>query len=131
MNEKATRNTNSAQFASQLHAASRAAALTIEEPIAPAPIRLLLLVEHGLAALRRTWIWISERSKVRRRVRKLRVCETAQLGDKKFIALVQADGQRFLIGGTSGSISLLATLPSRKSSRASSSKKNHFEVLES
>jgi flagellar biogenesis protein FliO len=71
------------------------------------------LIETGLERLRSSWKWLQQRSKQQNRTKKLRVCETAQLGEKRFVALIQADGERFLIGATGTSISLLATLPSR------------------
>ena len=45
--------------------------------------------------------------KIRTRVRSLRLCETLPLGDKRFLAVVQFNHQRLLIGATSHSISLL------------------------
>lgn len=97
---------------------SSAGAISVENPMARAEFRLPAVIEHSVARLNEMWKWLQNRSKTQRRNRKLRVCESAQLGDKKFVALIQADGQRFLIGGTSTSVSLLATLPSRKSFRS-------------
>ena len=131
MNEKANRKTRHEPFSSLLQSAGSTPAITMESRSATHPKRITLIVEHGLAYLRNAWTWVQRRSKVQRRAQKLRVCESAQLGDKKFIALIQADGQRFLIGGTSSSISLLATLPSRKNSRGQSQKTIPFEVRES
>jgi flagellar biogenesis protein FliO len=42
--------------------------------------------------------------------RSLRLCETLDLGERRFVAIVQFEQQRFLIGGTSSSMSLLAPL---------------------
>jgi hypothetical protein len=50
--------------------------------------------------------------KVRRRERSLRVCETLPLGDKRFVAVIQCEGRRLLIGATSQSISVLDRLDS-------------------
>jgi flagellar biogenesis protein FliO len=44
---------------------------------------------------------------VRRRQRALRLCETVSLGDKRFVAVVQFERQRFLLGVTPHSVSLL------------------------
>jgi flagellar biogenesis protein FliO len=41
---------------------------------------------------------------------RLQVSETISLGEKRFIAVVQVDGARFLIGGSSSSVSLLTEL---------------------
>ncbi|MGB2592291.1 MAG: flagellar biosynthetic protein FliO [Candidatus Acidiferrum sp.] len=50
--------------------------------------------------------------RVRRRERSLRVCESLPLGEKRFLAVVQFEGRRFLIGATNQSISLLDRLDS-------------------
>lgn len=48
----------------------------------------------------------------RRRERSLRICESLPLGDKRFLAVVQFENRRFLIGATNQSISLLDRLDS-------------------
>ncbi len=48
--------------------------------------------------------------RIHRRERSLRVCETLPLGDKRFLAVVQFEERRFLIGATNQSISLLDRL---------------------
>jgi len=45
--------------------------------------------------------------------RSLRLCETLPLGDRRFVAVVEYEQTRFLIGGTSGSLVLLAQLESK------------------
>lgn len=45
-----------------------------------------------------------------RRSKRLHLEETLSLGDRRFIALVVFEGSRFLVGGTSSSLSLLARL---------------------
>jgi flagellar biogenesis protein FliO len=57
---------------------------------------------------RLTAMW--SRVSVRRRERSLRVCETVSLGDKRFVAVLQFERQRFLIGITAQSVSLLHRL---------------------
>jgi flagellar biogenesis protein FliO len=47
---------------------------------------------------------------VRRTCKNLRVCETVPLGEKRFVAIVEAVGERFLIGGTANSLAVLARL---------------------
>jgi flagellar biogenesis protein FliO len=42
--------------------------------------------------------------------RQLRLCETVSLGDKRFVAVIEVGPQRFLIGGTTHSVSLLGKL---------------------
>ena len=58
----------------------------------------------------------------RRPPRRLRLCESLPLGDRRFVAVVEFDESRFLVGGTSASLVLLARLsdggndrPSRQS----------------
>jgi len=48
--------------------------------------------------------------KIQRRERFMRLCETLPLGDKRFLAIVQIEHQRFLIATTNQSISLLYCL---------------------
>lgn len=44
------------------------------------------------------------------RGRRLQVAETLQLGEKRFVAILRVDGEQFLIGGSTGGVSLLASL---------------------
>jgi flagellar biogenesis protein FliO len=53
---------------------------------------------------------ITHRVKVQQARKSLRVCESVSLGEKRFVAVVQVDEERFLIGGSSGSVSLLSRL---------------------
>jgi flagellar biogenesis protein FliO len=43
--------------------------------------------------------------------RSLLIKETAGLGERRFVAVLQFERQRFLIGGSPGSVTLLAHLP--------------------
>jgi len=54
---------------------------------------------------------------VRRREKSLLLCETLPLGDKRFLAIVQLEGRRFLIGATPQSIALLDRLESQRPER--------------
>jgi len=40
----------------------------------------------------------------------LRVCESVSLGDKRFVAVIQAGQERFLVGGAANSIAMLTRL---------------------
>jgi flagellar biogenesis protein FliO len=52
------------------------------------------------------------RSQLRRRpVRKLRLCESLTLGEKRFLAVVQFEHLRYLVAGTGSSLTLLSQLP--------------------
>lgn len=43
--------------------------------------------------------------------RRLRLCETLSLGEKRFLAVIEVEGQKLLISGTPNSLALLAELP--------------------
>lgn len=47
----------------------------------------------------------------RRPQRKLRLVESVGLGEKRFVAVMQFEHLRYLIGGTGSSIALLSQLP--------------------
>lgn len=46
--------------------------------------------------------------------RRLRLCETVALGEKRFVAVIEFEKRRFLIGGASNSVSLLTELQDRR-----------------
>lgn len=46
----------------------------------------------------------------RRMPRRLRVAETVSLGEKRFVSILQVDGEQFLVGGSPSSVVLLAKL---------------------
>jgi flagellar biogenesis protein FliO len=50
------------------------------------------------------------RAAARRRECRLHVCETLSLGEKRFLAVVEYDRQKFLLAGTPQNISLLQRL---------------------
>jgi len=56
--------------------------------------------------LARLW----SRANGRSRYRRLRLCESLALGEKRFVAVIEFEGQQFLIGGGTQSVSLLARL---------------------
>jgi flagellar biogenesis protein FliO len=57
---------------------------------------------------RALWQQLIEAGK--RRPKSLRMCESLSLGDRRFVAVVAYERSRFLLGGTSGSLVLLARL---------------------
>jgi flagellar biogenesis protein FliO len=70
-----------------------------------------------LGAARSSWasLWLRLRAalagvKIQRRQRRLRLCETLSLGDKRLIALVEYENQRFLVAATPQHIALLQSL---------------------
>jgi flagellar biogenesis protein FliO len=46
----------------------------------------------------------------RRLPRRLRLCESLPLGERRFVAVIEFEESRFLVGGTSSSLVLLANL---------------------
>jgi flagellar biogenesis protein FliO len=70
----------------------------------------------ALATARRAWVlaspWVRRFAPGAAGQRKLRVVETVSLGDKRFAAVLDVDGKRFLIGGGAGTVSLLTALDS-------------------
>ena len=71
---------------------------------------ILRRLEHFRAHVARLW-----RSQHRRR--SLVIQETAGLGEKRFVAVLQFERQRFLIGGGASSVTLLTTLPEEERTR--------------
>jgi flagellar biogenesis protein FliO len=72
------------------------------------------LIQEFLIKAWSTLKWITHRVKVRHAHKSLRVCENVSLGEKRFVAVVQVDEERFLIGGSVGSVSLLSRLQEEK-----------------
>ena len=54
--------------------------------------------------------WFLGKVKVQTARKTLRLCENLPLGDKRFVAVIQVENERFLIGGAAGSVSLLTRL---------------------
>jgi len=53
--------------------------------------------------------------KIQRTAKALRLCETISLGEKRFLAIVQVDEERILIGGSASTVALLTRLPEKQS----------------
>jgi flagellar biogenesis protein FliO len=69
------------------------------------------------ALLSKAWSalkWIMQRATTQQARKNLRICETLSLGEKRFVAVVQVDEERFLIGGSSSAVSLLTRLQEAK-----------------
>jgi flagellar biogenesis protein FliO len=71
---------------------------------APSPLGVA-----GAIALKNLWQWIRRAAKARK-VRRLRVCESLSLGDRRFLAIIEFNRQEFLVGGSGNSLTLLARL---------------------
>lgn len=54
--------------------------------------------------------WPRIRRVTRRRPKQLRLCESLPLGERRFVAVVEFERSRFLIGGTQESLVMLAPL---------------------
>jgi flagellar biogenesis protein FliO len=64
------------------------------------------IATHAAAA----WKWLERKRTQQLAVKRLHVAETIQLGEKRFVSIIQVDGAQFLIGGAAGNVSLLAVL---------------------
>jgi Flagellar biosynthesis protein, FliO len=62
------------------------------------------------SSVSRVWCWIKEQQTTTKGTKRLQVSETVSLGEKRFVAVVEVDGQHFLIGGGPSSVSMLAQL---------------------
>jgi CelD/BcsL family acetyltransferase involved in cellulose biosynthesis len=90
----------------------------IPTPTRPNWTRWLALAADRLKLVWRSVIWRSL-SLVRRAGSKrktLAVRETAALGDRRFVSVIQFERQRFLIGSSPSSVTMLAQLPDESAS---------------
>lgn len=76
----------------------------LENPI-PVQMELRRLWRQSFASL-----WRRIFSRVRGAPKQLHLRESLSLGDRRFVAVIEFEGKRFLVGGTSASLSLLARL---------------------
>lgn len=75
------------------------------------PGALLERVLHLLIAASRH---LAGRLRTQRDAKAMRLCETISLGEKRFLAIVQVDEERILIGGSASAVALLTRLPETK-----------------
>ena len=61
------------------------------------------------AVWERLWGWW-RKANLRSRSRRLRLTESLPLGEKRFIAVIEFESERFLIGGGAAGLTLLARL---------------------
>jgi len=71
----------------------------------------------ALAAQRLKVWWRFMVSRAAPRRKSLSVRETAALGDRRFVSVIQFEGLRFLVGSSPSSVALLAQLPDEPASR--------------
>jgi flagellar biogenesis protein FliO len=67
-------------------------------------------LQNGSGLLSRALNWIRTRQSGRSRGKRLHVGATVSLGEKRFVAVIQVDGQQFLVGGGATNVTLLAQL---------------------
>ena len=54
--------------------------------------------------------WVRKHVRAGPARKRLRVCESVSLGEKRFVAVIEVDGEQFLVGGASSSVATLARL---------------------
>ena len=86
-------------------AAKRAAAERLR------PLKVLQM----LARVQAAWQWLVRKRQAQQNGRQLQLVETLQLGEKRFIAVIEAGGTRYLVGGGAGQLSLLTRLDQQSS----------------
>ena len=95
------------------------------------------LGEHGdtgSAVLSQAWKWLTRHSRgvlVRGTSRRLKVAETVSLGEKRFVSILQVDGEQFLVGGSPSNIVLLARLEAKPDTFGAGSFESAFSRAES
>lgn len=87
------------------------------------PKKQVGVVERFLHAANKAVIWLRAR-KLAVPERKLRLCESVSLGDKRFAAVLEYEGHRFLIGGAAQSVQLLTALQSSTFSKTLAAKRS-------
>jgi flagellar biogenesis protein FliO len=81
---------------------------TIASPVVvPRSDRLLFGPFFGLLRKILSAARMGRLGKIARRERRLRLCETVSLGERRMVALIQLDDQPLLVGVTGNSITLL------------------------
>ncbi len=70
---------------------------------------IIRLLQHGLRA-RVIELWNRTLRLSRRTPKTLRLCESLPLGERRFVAVVEFERKRFLVGGTSSSLVLLSRM---------------------
>jgi hypothetical protein len=87
-----------------------------QPPAAPQPAEVVAEEEKpspqpGVTLLSRAWGWLQKSNRFSN-AKQLRVAETVSLGEKRFVALIDVEGQKFLVGGGASGVSLLTQLDS-------------------
>jgi hypothetical protein len=69
-----------------------------------------LRISAGTFRVRVVALWERVLRISRRTPKRLRLCESLALGDRRFVAVVEFEAERFLLGGTPSSLVLLSRL---------------------
>jgi|SRR5208337_3164063 len=77
--------------------------------------RTLTLAFGRLEVFRHSAVWGALLGRTGYKRKQLSVRETAALGDRRFVSVIQFESQRFLIGSSPSAITLLAQLPDEPS----------------
>jgi flagellar biogenesis protein FliO len=65
--------------------------------------------------LKLIWRFATRRIGIKRKPKALSIRESAALGDRRFVSVIQFEHQRFLIGSSPSSVTLLSQLPDEPS----------------
>lgn len=76
------------------------------------------------SAIWKSAVWKSWVGRARSKRKTLAVRETAALGDRRFVCVIQFERQRFLVGSSPSSVTLLAQLPDESPSGEDSKKES-------
>jgi Flagellar biosynthesis protein, FliO len=92
------------------------AAKATQAPAAPQPSEAVAEKENppqprSTTLISRAWTWLQKSNRFSN-AKQLRVAETVSLGEKRFVALIDVEGQKFLVGGGASGVSLLTQLDS-------------------
>lgn len=74
-----------------------------------------LRLSSGGLRTRLIWLWERVLRISRRAPKGLRLCESLPLGERRFVAVVEYEKERFLLGGTPSSLVLLSRLDNSRS----------------
>jgi Flagellar biosynthesis protein, FliO len=93
----------------------------LTSPASPIPIDLWRRL--------RAW-WKRLRRWSQRAPRRLRLCDSLPLGERRFVAVVEFERSRFLLGGTSSSLVLLARLGNDRAQNREDEKEKKYKDLD-
>jgi len=88
--------------------AEKSGLLTVTLRVRHRPLAVVLNALNSF--LTEAWNWTQQKLKSSAGKKRLRVCESVSLGEKRFVAVIQVDGEQFLVGGSASSVSTLAHL---------------------